>query len=596
MATVLSYTSDAIDSLVAQAKARGNHTGSQVSTTISDFTEAVQDVIGSTILAGTNVTVTYNDAANTFTINSTASGGGGSSTTEGVLLSTYTNGGGTAAANTTGIQNWINAAKTAKKPAINDLGGIDININAQINMVGDHLVVRGNGMRLVQTVNTAGGIKVGAEAQFIDSLVIYFSGNPTSANTAANGIEFANPLCSIFQNIVIQNSARGLYLPQAVPSNGDQSSNTVFSCLFNNIRISGYAIGAIEMQTYPHGGAASTGSAWNNIYIHNNWYGSNGTPSSWPVTFRNFDEGVFNQFNVEWSNPTSDAIFLQECQGMMFNSLHFEGIQLTGNSALFRTYYATRAEVHTLMVKSLTIANDAGQKSIFRGYSADGNPGGVDVTSVRVDGTTNAGSKPFALCEIESGSSNLDYIFRRVDPFEFNGSIIVDPTGFVPSQVESYNDVRLRSVSGPNIYVDKVRTTDAAAITNTTLVTDSVMTFATTPGTYIVDGIIIFTAPTAADMNIRFNHAAAATGKFAIAAPGIANTASPVSAVNFSSIAINATTALGGIDSVEQALHFTGTLVVTTAGTFAIQYAEATASGSLSPAKTLSRLSYRKVS
>ena len=328
MATVLSYTSDAIDTLIGEAKARGNHTGSQPSTTISDFTEAVQDILGSTILAGTNVTVNYNDAAGTFTINSTASGGG-SSTTEGVLLSAYTNG--TAAANTTAVQNWINAAKTAKKPAINDLGGIDVQINNIIDMVGDHLVVRGNGLRLVQTVNTAGGIRVGAEAQFIDSLVIYFSGNPTSTNTAANGIEFANPLCSIFQNIVIQNGARGLYLPQAVPSNGDQSSNTVFSCIFNNIRISGYAIGAIEMQTYPHGGAASTGSAWQNIYIHNNWYGSNGTPSSWPVTFRNFDEGVFNQFNVEWSNPTSDAIFLQECQGMLFNSLHFEGITLTGN-------------------------------------------------------------------------------------------------------------------------------------------------------------------------------------------------------------------------------------------------------------------------
>ena len=248
------------------------------------------------------------------------------------------------------------------------------------------------------------------------------------------------------------------------------------------------------------------------------------------------------------------------------------------------------------MCKSITIANNTGQKSIFRGYSADGNPGGVDATSIRVSNLTNTGAKPFALCEIESGSSNLDFIFRRADLDSFNGSIIVHPTGFVPSQVESYNDVRLRGVSGPNVYVDKVRTTDAAAITNTTLVSDTVMTFPTTPGTYIVDGILIFTAPTAADLSLRFNHAAAATGKFAVAAPGIDTTASPVSPINFATIQINTTTSIGGIDSVEQALHFTGTLVVTTAGTFAIQYAEATASGSLSPAKTLSRLSYRKVS
>lgn len=42
---------------------------------ISDLTETVQDIVGAFIVAGTNVTVTYNDAANTFTINATASGG-----------------------------------------------------------------------------------------------------------------------------------------------------------------------------------------------------------------------------------------------------------------------------------------------------------------------------------------------------------------------------------------------------------------------------------------------------------------------------------------------------------------------------------------
>lgn len=595
MATVTGLTADATAALVDTAKSRANHTGTQTASTISDLTEVMQDLMASTIVAGTNITRVYDDTAGTITLSSTASGGGGSTSSEGVMLSTYTAGTGTAAANTTGIQNWINAAKTAKKPAINDLGGIDVNISSIIDMVGDHLVVRGNGLRLVQTVNTAGGIRVGSEAQNIDGLVVYFSGNPSSANTAANGVEFANPLCSVYSNLIVQNGARGFYLPQAVPANGDQSSNTVFSCVFYNIRISGYSIAAIEMQTYPHGGAASTGSAWINVYIHNNWFGSNGTPSSWPVTFRNFDEGVFNQFNVEWSNPPSDAIFLQECQGMTFNSLHFEGIQLTGNSALFRTYYATRAEVHTMMAKSITIANDTGQKSLFRGYSADGNPGGVDVTNVRVDSTTNSGAKPFGLCEIESGSTNLDFIFRRVDLTEFTGAVIVDPTGFVPAQVEAYNDVRLRSQVGPNIPVDKVRTTAASAITTTTLVSDTTLTFPTAVGTYIVDGLLIFTAPAAADLSLRFNCTGTATGKFSMTSAGTAVTAMPAAGV-FNTIGINTTTTIGGVDSTEQALHFTGTLIVTATGVFTIQYAEAVASGSLSPAAALSRLSYRKIS
>lgn len=60
----------------ANLKNRANHTGSQVSSTISDFNEAVDDRVAGLLVAGTNITLSYNDAANTLTINSTASGGG----------------------------------------------------------------------------------------------------------------------------------------------------------------------------------------------------------------------------------------------------------------------------------------------------------------------------------------------------------------------------------------------------------------------------------------------------------------------------------------------------------------------------------------
>lgn len=55
---------------------RANHTGSQASTTISDFTEAVQDAVAALLAAGTSVTLDYNDAGNTLTVNSTGGGGG----------------------------------------------------------------------------------------------------------------------------------------------------------------------------------------------------------------------------------------------------------------------------------------------------------------------------------------------------------------------------------------------------------------------------------------------------------------------------------------------------------------------------------------
>jgi hypothetical protein len=62
----------------ANLKNRANHTGTQVSSTISDLTETVQDVVGAMVVAGSNVTKTYNDVAGTLTIAASGVGGGGS--------------------------------------------------------------------------------------------------------------------------------------------------------------------------------------------------------------------------------------------------------------------------------------------------------------------------------------------------------------------------------------------------------------------------------------------------------------------------------------------------------------------------------------
>lgn len=56
---------------------RTNHTGTQTASTISDFSEATDDRVASLLVAGTNITLTYNDAAGTLTISSSGGGGGG---------------------------------------------------------------------------------------------------------------------------------------------------------------------------------------------------------------------------------------------------------------------------------------------------------------------------------------------------------------------------------------------------------------------------------------------------------------------------------------------------------------------------------------
>lgn len=71
---------------LTDARARANHTGTQTSATIADFTEAVHDAVAALLGAGSNVTLTYDDAADELTI--AAAGGGGGSTDPEVVRDT----------------------------------------------------------------------------------------------------------------------------------------------------------------------------------------------------------------------------------------------------------------------------------------------------------------------------------------------------------------------------------------------------------------------------------------------------------------------------------------------------------------------------
>lgn len=68
-----------LDAASTADRARANHTGTQPASTVSDLTEVVQDLVGVMVVAGANVTATYDDAAGTVTI---ASSGGGTTDAE----------------------------------------------------------------------------------------------------------------------------------------------------------------------------------------------------------------------------------------------------------------------------------------------------------------------------------------------------------------------------------------------------------------------------------------------------------------------------------------------------------------------------------
>jgi hypothetical protein len=73
--------------LVSQGSASAPVFSSLMSSNISNFSEAVDDEVASLLVAGSNITLTYNDAANTLTIASTGGGGGGVTVDEAIAFS-----------------------------------------------------------------------------------------------------------------------------------------------------------------------------------------------------------------------------------------------------------------------------------------------------------------------------------------------------------------------------------------------------------------------------------------------------------------------------------------------------------------------------
>ena len=69
-------TGATVNSTDAELRDRSTHSGTQAASTISDLAEVTQDMVGAMIVAGTNVSVSYNDVAGTLTISATGGGSG----------------------------------------------------------------------------------------------------------------------------------------------------------------------------------------------------------------------------------------------------------------------------------------------------------------------------------------------------------------------------------------------------------------------------------------------------------------------------------------------------------------------------------------
>jgi hypothetical protein len=210
-------------------------------------------------------------------------------------------------------------------------------ISAAVNWKLPYLVVYADGgdrTYLKQMTANTPVIEVAGQNQDIGGFSLVYPSQQTSAQTGAIAMTLGdNTVGPCFNsryhdiNFAQVNTAMAI----VATANGGFSS-----CIVENLDINGYSYSALNMQAASGTGAgACTGSVWNNIYIHNNYTGSNAQCTYRAVEFKNFNETIINQLNVEHGDHfDSDVMAFEQCGSMVINSLHFEALDMSGSSSL----------------------------------------------------------------------------------------------------------------------------------------------------------------------------------------------------------------------------------------------------------------------
>lgn len=182
-----------------------------------------------------------------------------------------------------------------------------------------HTLIGENNVRTIikQATDNKQILQVTGIGGSVRGFYLTYSNNQAYTNSSSKAIEFSagSTIFQSFTDIFIDNAAYGIYM------GGGSSLKTMFSCSFDNIRMSVSHTG-IHINPVNSG---ATGSSWNNIYINFRYSGSN--QNAFYGVYANYmDEAVFNQLNIE-SGTIPIAMLIDNCDGIVINDLHLE--QLT---------------------------------------------------------------------------------------------------------------------------------------------------------------------------------------------------------------------------------------------------------------------------
>lgn len=248
---------------------------------------------------------------------------------------------------TTSLQNAINAAVSQKRPLYIPDPVVAYKVTGPIDMYKSGLRAYGKSRETTVIRSTAINVpvvKVGGRNQYVADLRFEYDSQRPSTATAANCIELHKPYWSTYERLWSRLGARGVAIAQQdVVLEEVLTGNTAFSSTFNDIRVHGYTIDGINLNSYGGGG---TGCVWNNTYISNNPTGTKQTPTGYALYINEYDEMVFNQLNIEWGTHTNDVMLFETTGAIVINGLHIEQVDLA--SAAF-AYIAISDDVRLLI-------------------------------------------------------------------------------------------------------------------------------------------------------------------------------------------------------------------------------------------------------
>lgn len=294
------------------------------------------------------------------------------------------------------------AAQSTGLPVIVSAG--QYKLQNPLNWKQAGLVVIGPGsgaVTLLQTTANTPIAEVAGQGQRIQGMTLKYSSQQTSGDTSGLGLQFGDltsgagsSFMSAFEDLCIEQSYQGLAINPAISG---QTTAGLFSCAFRNIRIFGWYQNAIYLVGNAGGGLADcTGCSFDNTYCHNNFTGSPADSISYPVFLGSWSELVFNQLNIEKTNShDTDVIGLAGVNNFVCNSLHLEGIQLSGSSGNSGYIYVDtgQATVNGMTVQFSTM-NGSVDNPVARLGNGSGGPSSVTINGFWEPASGNSFATP----------------------------------------------------------------------------------------------------------------------------------------------------------------------------------------------------------